>query len=264
MPLYIQPVNSREQITANRTYYVRTDGNDSNNGLTNTAGGAFLTIQKGIDTIAALDISVLTVTLQVGDGTYTAAVNLKDPVGDGTCVLQGNTTTPSSVVISTTSTDGITSTGTLKWTIKGFKVQTTTSGMCILSQGGGRVVLSGVNFGPAGVSHIRSFQGSQVNITESYSILGGGNDHYLAQQHGRILMVPSKVIDLTGTASFVAAFCRTGLMGYVENYSTTFVGSIAGTRYSASSNSVMNVNGGGANYYPGNVAGSTGTGAQYL
>ena len=49
-------------------YYVRTDGNDANTGLSNTAGGAFLTIKKGISVIIASDI------LNVNAGTYKEGV----------------------------------------------------------------------------------------------------------------------------------------------------------------------------------------------
>src|SRR3954447_13757840 len=92
----------REQLSANRTYYVRTDGSDSNNGLANSSSGAFLTIQKAIDTVGALDLSIYNVTVQVADGTYTGTVTVTGPwVGSGTVFLQGNTTTPANVVITT-------------------------------------------------------------------------------------------------------------------------------------------------------------------
>src|SRR5947209_19614879 len=92
----------REQLAGNRTYYVRTDGADGNNGLANSSGGAFLTIQKAIDTAAALDLSIYNVTIQVADGSYTGAVTVTGPwVGSGTVFLQGNTTTPANVVITT-------------------------------------------------------------------------------------------------------------------------------------------------------------------
>src|SRR3989442_1721230 len=87
----------RELLTAARTYYVRTDGSDSNTGLSNTAGGAFLTIQKAIDVATTADLNGFTVTLKLGDGTYTSPLSLKPFVGAGEIVIEGNTATPGNV-----------------------------------------------------------------------------------------------------------------------------------------------------------------------
>lgn len=48
------------------TYYVATDGNDSNNG---SSGTPFLTIQKAADVVSAGD------TVIIRDGTYTTTVD---------------------------------------------------------------------------------------------------------------------------------------------------------------------------------------------
>jgi hypothetical protein len=60
----------REQLTSNRTYYVRTDGSDSNDGLTDSSGGAFLTIQHAVDVVSGLDHSIYKSTIYVRNGTY--------------------------------------------------------------------------------------------------------------------------------------------------------------------------------------------------
>lgn len=57
------------------TYYVRTDGSDSNAGTANTSGGAWLTVQKAANTITAGD------TVLVQSGTYSETVTVDS--GDG-------------------------------------------------------------------------------------------------------------------------------------------------------------------------------------
>ena len=79
----------RETLTANRTYFVRTDGSDSNTGLANTAGGAFLTRQKLIDVAASLDLATFSVTIEVSAGTYTGAMVAKRYVGAGPMTING-------------------------------------------------------------------------------------------------------------------------------------------------------------------------------
>lgn len=91
--MWVPGSTGREVLTANRTYYVRTDGNDSNDGLTDSAGGAFLTIQKGLDVIGALDASIYDVTLDI-DGTYTITETITIPalLGSGTLFMTGGGT----------------------------------------------------------------------------------------------------------------------------------------------------------------------------
>lgn len=73
----------RELLSADRSYYVRTDGNDSNTGLVDSSGGAFLTIQQAVNTCKALDLAGYTVTIHVGAGTFSESVEV-------TSIINGN------------------------------------------------------------------------------------------------------------------------------------------------------------------------------
>lgn len=255
----------RERLMANRTYYVRTDGSDSNNGLANTIGGAFLTIPKAIDVICnTLDISSYDVTVQLGDGTYTAGAVFKDIHGNGTVTIQGNSGTPANVIISTTSANAIESGQYSRgyWAIKDLKVQTTTSGRGILCQRGGFLTFSNIVFGACATAHIEVNAGSTAICVGNYSISGAAPYHFSAQ-YGGYLACSGRTITITGTPAFSSAFAFASSCGSISSSSCTFSGSATGVRYSAVLNGVIDSIGGGASYFPGNSAGTTATGGQY-
>jgi hypothetical protein len=252
----------REQLTANRTYYVRTDGSDGNNGLANSSGGAFLTIQKAIDTVAALDLSIYNVTIQVADGTYGGAVVVSGPwIGSGTVTLQGNTSTPANALLSTGANDCITvlTGGTL--TVTGFKL--TNSGAFLLHASPGSIRFSLLTFGTCGSQQVRVTDGGRIMATGNYSIDGGAGNHWSAVGNG-IVRVQSKTITLTGTPAFSTAFANADLSSTVLVNGNTFSGSATGTRYAATNNAVISSGGAGSTYLPGNAAGSTSAGGQYI
>lgn len=79
----------REMLSSNRTYYVRTDGSDSNDGLTDSAGGAFLTAAKANAVVAAIDKNGYDITVQFGVGTWNEDIIINTGIGDGEVTWQG-------------------------------------------------------------------------------------------------------------------------------------------------------------------------------
>ncbi|MDP1907772.1 MAG: DUF2793 domain-containing protein, partial [Hyphomicrobium sp.] len=206
--------SGREVLTANRTYYVRTDGSDSNTGLANTSGGAFLTTQKAVDTAGALDLGIHDVTLQHANGTYTAGTILKALTGAGRVIIKGDTTTPSNVLVSVTSADCFNGSGVGRYKIEGVKMQTTTSGSCVIADGAGVNIELGANdYGAcAGVGHIWPKNGGYIACTANYKISGGAPWHIIAQQTG-VMFGASLTVTVTGTPAFANAFCSAYVLG---------------------------------------------------
>ncbi|MGE7613537.1 hypothetical protein [Paenibacillus sp. NPDC101420] len=79
------------QTTADITYYVRTDGNDSNTGLANTAAGAFKTINKAISMIPQILNHV--VTINVASGSYSESVKISGKEGSAHVEFLGTSAT---------------------------------------------------------------------------------------------------------------------------------------------------------------------------
>lgn len=260
------------RLTANRIYYVRTDGNDDNNGLTNTSGGAFLTIQRAINVVCGLDLQQYNVTIQVGAGTYTGGIILyayqSSAPTSGRVTILGDATTPSNVVISTTSASAILGThGCGIWNVSGLKLTTATSGHGLVAPWGCEIVITGkMDFGvvAAGYGQIFVTVGGRVEIDASYNVTAGGKAHYWAAGGGLIGILAGITVTTSNTPAFVTGFALSDQISWIEAISITFAGTGAtGSRYLVDLNSVIQTGGGGANYFPGNAPGSSATGGQY-
>lgn len=256
---------AREKLSAARTYYVRTDGSDSNTGLVDSAGGAFLTIQKAIDTAVALDLSTYAVTIQIRNGTYTGAVTLKSYIGVGPISIVGDTTTPANVVISVTSANAVTANGVIgAWRMSGMKITTVTTGHCFSIVNGSSLTMNGnFSIGPSasGYDHFSLATYAKVAITSNYSIVGSAYEHALCSG-GAYFDNNSVTVTITGTPTFTY-FYRAVRLGNVTAYGVTYSGAITAgaTRYSITVNSILET-GGATTSVPGSVAGTTATGGQ--
>ena len=256
--------SGREKLSANRIYYVRTDGNDTNNGLANTAGGAFLTIQKAIDTTAALDLSIYDVTIQIADGTYTGAVVLKSTVGAGRVIIQGNSTIPANVVISTTSNNAFFASALIgAYTLKAFKVQTTTSGSCVYIEKGSALTVDGLNFGACASVHVILDSNSYLSFASNYTISGGAAYHVYSSDSSAIIYLGGITVTLIGTPAFSAYFAFATDAGAIRCIAVTFSGAATGQRFYVTNNGVINTSGAALNYFPGSIAGLQAFGGVY-
>jgi hypothetical protein len=254
-------IGVREKLSADRTYYVRADGSDSNTGLVNNAGGAFLTIQKAIDTACSLDISTFNVTIQIGSGTYTGANSLKPFVGAGMIRILGNTVTPSNVVVSTVASCFKT-TGTFDglYQLDGTKLTSSGANCIDVVHQGANVRFSAIEFGAASIQ-INANAGT-VTATGNYSISAGAFNHIGAFNNG-LVDTAGYTITITNTPAFSGHFVRARAGAIASVHSSTYSGSATGVRYDGSLNAVINANGAGATYLPGNTGGAVATGAQY-
>lgn len=255
--------HARERLQANRTYYVRSDGSDSNTGLANDAAGAFATIQKAWNVISqTLDLAGYTVTVQIGDGTYTAGLSASGQVvgqgGTANVVFQGNSGTPANVVINVTGGDCFSVTARAAITVKDLELRTTTSGDCLQANSNSAIAFSNVRFGACAGNHIISQYHSLISASGSYAIVGAAPRHFFATGEGSIVLSATLTVTLTGTPAFSSQFARSSnnALIYCDSGAVTFSGAATGVRYSAVQGGGIDTEGGGASYLPGNSAGS--------
>lgn len=259
----------RTRLSADTTYYVRTDGNDGNTGLSNTSGGAFKTIQGALDYIGNnIDVVGYLVTVQVASGTYAEIVTLPTLtgcIGTNPPVLKGDTATPANVIIDGT---GLTSATVTRfeghsWRLQGFTIKSDNA--CINAHARGWIRPANIVFSTCGYCGYANYNGIiefEGNFTISASPSLG--IAFLSIFQGFIFTAGAFTFTMSGSPNWSTAFAYCYDMSLQAWITAVFSGASTGVRYISAANSVIDTAGGGANFLPGNSAGSTATGGQYL
>jgi hypothetical protein len=257
---------AREVLSAVRTYYVRTDGNNGNTGLVNDSGGAFLTIQYAIDIVTSIDNAGYGVTIQVGDGTYTENIVLKQCIGSGGVTIAGNAGTPANVIVAgSTACFSHLGNSTL-YTISSLKVTGTGATIGFDVRYGGLVYYTNIVFHSSFLYHLQTLFGGNLVCAGNYSITGNASNAHITARSGGGITIQSRTLSIYNALTFTQfAECRYSGAMFLNSSTFSLIGgaTVTGNRYLADMNGVIQTAGGGANYLPGNAAGVTATGGQY-
>ena len=263
-------------LTADLTLYVRTDGSNNNTGLANTAAGAFLTAEYAVAVILnTMNGGGHTVTIKMGDGTYTIAAGngiMVDRPFNGSIVIQGNTGNASAVILdgSTNSpTATLWATGGGVFTAEYLKLRS--GALSAASLGaivGGVVYFSNIVFGKATNNHVYANRAGYLEQTGNCQLDSEGVTSFTfaeSTHHGDIRVGSVDLALLANiTVTYFAYSSSLADITYTGSPTITLSGHTAsGQRYMADTNSIIQAIGLGATFFPGNVAGSTATGAIY-
>ena len=254
----------REVLAADRTYYVRADGSDSNDGLADTAGGAFLTIARAVAAAAAIDPSTYNVTIQLQDGTWTIGPSIATPMlHNKTLTIRGNPAAPASCVIEGATSVAASGAG-VSLALTGLSLNGSLLG---INCSAGAIVGIGaaIVFGAASSqAHMRTNgPGSTINVNADYAVAAASPRHFYASPNGFINCF-NRTVSLSGTLNFSSAFAFADRGALISTNASTFTGgTVTGKRYDAQTNAVIYTGGGGASHFPGSIAGTTATGGQY-
>lgn len=266
-------IATRKKLTAALTLYVRTDGNDANSGLANTATGAFMTIQRAINVATQeYDAGGWGITIQIADGTYSVSsqITLNPFWGTPTITIQGNTTTPASVVINFTTSNShgfyMSRAGGGVYYLRGFRLTGTTgtTNYAIASEAG-FIHFDNIEFNTGWLVHLIALAGGKIYAIGNYAIIPATVGYHLYSASFGFVQVAGITLTLAANTAFTQfAFASpVGLVSFFGN-TVTNIGTSTGSRGTASGNGVVNLAGAAQTTLPGNVNVTVASGGQVI
>lgn len=269
---------TRQLLGSALTLYVNSGtGSDANSGL--SPSSPFKTIQACINAgYHNYDFNGNSLTISVANGTYATtqsagqvAISINAmPLGCPTFSIVGNNASPGNVALSVTGGTVFNIIGGTVVSISGMAISAsgtntglnTASGYGMNVAGGSIALLSNIIFGSCGTIQAQASNGGLIQIIGPLTCSGSTVVSFQALYSGTIYNITSTV---TVTGLVVSgAFVQASQNGTVVWFTGAFTGTATGPRYSSDLNGVINTNGSGVNYFPGNSAGVAQRGGQYV
>lgn len=254
-------IDVREKLVAARNYFVRADGSDANNGLVNSVGGAFLTIQKAIDVCAqTLDFGGQVVTVNVGAGSFAGWTFRANTGQAGTNYFLINGAGATTIINSTINCTGPGVGGiysNMQIAAGASNVGVNVGARAYLAQG------ANVTYGP-NIYFVANSGGAAFNIQGSFAVTASCTFGFYNSTNAIMLAEAFGTCTISGNPAWAGGFIYAENGAGVRIPSNTFTGAATGLRYQVAGNSVIFTSGAGATYLPGNTNGTSSSGGLYL
>jgi hypothetical protein len=257
----------RTRLLANATFYVATTGDDNNPG---TQAAPWKTLTKAATYLQTqLDLNGYSVTINVANGTYTAPFFLAGYVPgqtDGTKIqVVGNVATPSACFVNSSTTAAFVAANGASFTVKGFQVAGSSviaqNGSGIYAASGAGIGYESITFNQCVFAHVFAENGGYCVAGPGIVINSNAPSHLFAK-NGGVISITGRAHTIQNGPTFSGAFAQAEA-GVIEAATATFSGAASGPRYYANMNGVIKTAGGGANFFPGSIAGGLNAGGQY-
>lgn len=269
----------RWKAPGSTTLYVNVDnGLDTNDGLAAGAGNAVQTIFQAVINIVQdqWDLtanSAPQIIIQLADSSNPyAGLHFPGPVvgmsGNATILIQGNQSDPRLTTISTDAQNNCLNLfdGAIL-EIKWVQVDNTSGGAIVVQTNAICRIVGDVWFKRAtGGAHMLALLGGKIILDAGYTIANQANFHAQAIGGGTITKSQALTVTFVTSPTFTT-FVYAQQLSYQGWGGVTFNlqgNTVTGQRYYADTNSVITVDGGGATFLPGSIAGATATGGQYI
>lgn len=231
-------------------------GNDNNIGLLQTPTGAFLTLQAAVNAVAALDVSIYDVQINVADGKYIENLILKNFLGAGLATIYGS----SSAIHDSASGNTVFVSGIIsRWKFDGGLSARSVGASYIYAEKNSFITWGNLTWGATTSVHVLIADGSTGYNDGSDMIDGNFGYHEYASYSGQIIHNGGITTTIIGNPTITQLYATAPTAGFIRAWNTIVGNATGGKKFFIDGGSIIDT-AGTLNFFPGTAPGTIGNG----